>query len=61
MLQYKTALKAVSHDRIAELESQLEQRDIRIRELRADVDKANVLISTLRERSTRCEQQVAIW
>ena len=54
------APKAVSHDRIAELEVQLDLRDALIRELRADLNKANALISRLRERSTR-PQQVAIW
>lgn len=67
MLQYEpmsnpeTAPKADPRDRVAELEAQLEQRDTRIRELRADLDKANALTAKLRERSTRRGQQVAIW
>jgi hypothetical protein len=54
-----TAPKADPRDRIAELEAQLEQRDIRIRELRADLDRANALTAKLRERSTW--QQTPIW
>jgi len=56
----KTAPKADPRNRAAELQGQLEQRDTRIRELRADLDKANALTAKLRERSTRREQ-VAIW
>jgi hypothetical protein len=54
-----TAPKADPRDRVAELEAQLEQRDIRIRELRADLDRANALTAKLRERSTW--QQTPIW
>jgi hypothetical protein len=67
MLQYEpmsnpeTTPKAGPRGRVAELEAQLEQRDTRIRELRADLDKANALTAKLRERSTRRGQQVAIW
>ena len=53
--------KPAARDRVAELEDELKQRDARIKELRADFDKAEALISELREHVEDCIAQTDSW
>jgi hypothetical protein len=53
--------KPAAHDRSAELEDELKQRDDRIRDLRADLDKADALISKMREHVEDCSAQTESW
>jgi hypothetical protein len=48
-------------DRVAELEDELKQRDLRIRELRADLNKAEQLIAEEREHVEEAGRAIEAW